>query len=101
MEKRLGIVAVIVEDKTVTPQVNALLSEFADLVDARLGLPMRSKGISLISLVVEGTTDRIGALTGRLGRIPGVKVKSVLTAHKEDGDGDDPDRTADRQLHQP
>ncbi len=89
MEKRLGIVAIVIDDSTSISRVNALLSDFSRLIDARLGLPMRGKGISLISLVVEGDTDDIGALTGRLGKIPGVQVKSVLTAFREAEDGRD------------
>jgi putative iron-only hydrogenase system regulator len=88
MEKRLGIIAVIVEDQTSVPRINSLLSEYASLIDARLGLPMHGKGISLISLVVEGDTDAIGALSGKLGKLAGVKVKSVLTAFREDEDGE-------------
>ncbi len=84
MEKRLGIVAVVIENQSSVPFVNALLSDYAHLIDARLGLPMRGKGISLISLVVEGDTDAIGALTGKLGKLSGVKVKSVLTTFRED-----------------
>ncbi|HET7838151.1 MAG TPA: TM1266 family iron-only hydrogenase system putative regulator [Rectinemataceae bacterium] len=94
MEKRLGIVAIVIEESSSVPRVNALLSDFSRLVDARLGLPMRGKGISLISLVVEGDTDDIGALTGRLGKIPGVQVKSVLTAYREAEDG-----RVEEQLH--
>ncbi|MGO8694955.1 MAG: TM1266 family iron-only hydrogenase system putative regulator [Rectinemataceae bacterium] len=92
MDKRLGIVAVVVEEQHSVPMVNALLSEYAEIVDARLGLPMRGKGISLISLVVEGDTDIIGALTGRLGKVPGVKVKSVLTAFREPDRHDNEER---------
>lgn len=88
MEKRIGIVALIIEDRAAIARVNALLSEYAALVDARLGLPMRGRGLSLISLVVEGDTNEIGALSGKLGRLPGVRVKSVLTAYKEDGHDD-------------
>ncbi|MBN1519250.1 MAG: iron-only hydrogenase system regulator [Spirochaetales bacterium] len=87
MEKRLGIVAILIEGSDSVPRVNSLLSEYSHLVDARLGLPMRDRGVSLISIVVEGDTDAIGALTGKLGKIPGVKVKSVLTAFREDNRG--------------
>lgn len=90
MEKRLGIVAIVVEKNQAIPQTNALLSRYASLINARMGLPMRGKGISLISLVVEGSTDDIGALTGQLGRIAGVKVKSVLTNYREDEDDQEP-----------
>ena len=44
---------------------------------------MRDRQISIISLVLEGTTDEIGALTGQIGRLSGVQVKSVLTKNKE------------------
>ncbi|HPE36222.1 MAG TPA: iron-only hydrogenase system regulator [Spirochaetales bacterium] len=87
MEKRLGIVAILIEGSDSVPRVNSLLTEYSHLVDARLGLPMRDRGVSLISIVVEGDTDAIGALTGKLGKIPGVKVKSVLTAFREDNRG--------------
>lgn len=87
MEKRLGIVAILIEGSDSVPRVNSLLSEYSHLVDARLGLPMRDRGVSLISIVVEGDTDAIGALTGKLGKITGVKVKSVLTAFREDNRG--------------
>jgi metal-responsive CopG/Arc/MetJ family transcriptional regulator len=43
----------------------------------------------VISLVIEGSTDRISALTGKIGRLDGVEVKSILSRHKEDGHGDD------------
>jgi putative iron-only hydrogenase system regulator len=44
-----------------------------------MGLPLREKGINVISLIIEGTTDQIGTLSGKAGRLPGVQVKSVLT----------------------
>jgi len=99
MEKRLGIIALIVKDGASVPRLNALLSEHSRLVTARLGLPMRGRGISLISLVVEGDTDELGTLTGRLGRLPGLMVKSVLTAFKEDGDGRDPEGFGEGDIH--
>jgi putative iron-only hydrogenase system regulator len=87
MEKRLGLIAVIVSDRSSVSRLNALLGERAELIIARLGLPMRGSGISLISLVVEGDTDKLGALAGRIGRLPGIQVTSVLTKFKEAGDG--------------
>ncbi|NLJ49390.1 MAG: CopG family transcriptional regulator, partial [Candidatus Atribacteria bacterium] len=36
------------------------------------------RSLSIISIIVDGSTDEIGALTGRLGQIPGIKVKSTL-----------------------
>jgi len=88
MEKRIGLVSILILHNDAVQTVNAVLSQYADSIDARLGLPMRHRNISLIAIVVEGDTDTIGALTGKLGKISGVKVKSVLTSYKEDEDGD-------------
>jgi len=39
----------------------------------------------LISLVLEGSTDQIGSLTGQLGRLKGIQVKSVLLKNYDHG----------------
>ena len=54
MEKRLGVVTILLESKESVRSMNTLLSDFGDLVLARQGLPLRDKGIHVISLVVEG-----------------------------------------------
>ena len=59
-------------------RINSIISDHADLILGRQGIPLRDRSTSVISLVMEGNTDRIGSLTGKLGRLPGVKVKSVL-----------------------
>ena len=89
MEKRIGIIAILADDRESIPQMNQIASEFHEIIRARQGLPFSDKNIHIISLIVEGTTDQIGALTGKLGRLPGMKVKSMLTKYKEnDDDGD-------------
>jgi len=79
MERRTGFVGIILENRESVDEVNHVLSEHAELILARVGLPRRDKGLSVITLVVEATTDELGALTGRLGRIDGVSVKSALS----------------------
>lgn len=84
MEKRLGVVALILEDRDSVQQFNRVVSDFHDLVLARQGVPLHDRygdgrDLHVISLVVEGTTDELGALTGRLGKLKGVQVKSVLS----------------------
>jgi len=80
METRLGFVGLIIEDrgKNAAP-VNSVLSEFGELILARTGVPCPRRNCSAITLVVDATTDQLGSLTGRLGRIPGVSVKSMLS----------------------
>ncbi len=80
MEKRLGFVGIIVEDRPhAAGPVNRVLSEHASLIVARTGLPYEKRGVSIITLIVDASTDELGDLTGRLGRIPGVSVKSALS----------------------
>jgi len=79
MEKRIGFVGIIVSDREhAAPAVNHILSEHADLILARVGLPCRVRRVSVITLVVEATTDELGSLTGKLGLVPDVSVKSAL-----------------------
>ena len=78
MEKRIGTVIIYVGDRLQVPQLNEVLSRHADIIICRQGFPRDH--YSLISVVFEGTTDRIGSLTGQLGRIEGIEVKSALLA---------------------
>lgn len=80
MDKRIGVVGIVVESKENVPRLNTILSEFGENIIGRMGVPYhRGKGLSVISLIVEGTTDEIGALTGKLGNLPGITVKTALT----------------------
>lgn len=77
--KRLGVIAIVIEDLEQAEQVNALIHAYNDLMVGRMGIPYKERNISVISLMVDGTTDRINALTGKLGRLERVQVKSMLT----------------------
>jgi putative iron-only hydrogenase system regulator len=44
-----------------------------------MGLPYQDKGLNIISLIVDGTNDQLGALAGKLGNITGVEVKTMMT----------------------
>ncbi len=79
MNKRIGFVGIIIENRQKSSsEVNKVLSEAGELILARVGLPRRDRGVSVITLVIEATTDEQGWLTGRLGAIEGVSVKSAL-----------------------
>ncbi len=87
MENRIGIVGIVIDDPTKSAEkVNEILSEFSDIVIGRMGLPYKKRAIHIISIMVDGTNDRIGALSGKIGRLDGVNVKSVLSNKKYEGD---------------
>ncbi len=84
MEKRIGTITILIIGKTAVPLVNTLLSEYGDIILARQGLPLHHRNINVISLVIEGTIETISALTGKIGRLKDVEVKSILTKYKEE-----------------
>ncbi len=84
VEKRLGFIGIIVENRSEqASEVNSLLSRYAELIIARTGVPHTRKGCAVISLVVDATTDEIGELSGKLGSISGVSVKSMLSRKRQ------------------
>jgi len=78
MNRRIGFVGVIIDNRDCVDKVNHLISESSNIILARVGLPQRERAVSVITLVVEATTDEVGLLTGRLGAVQGVSVKSGL-----------------------
>ncbi|MDF2952914.1 MAG: Aspartate ammonia-lyase [Thermodesulfobacterium sp.] len=82
-QKRIGLIGIIVKNRKKNASlVNKTLSDFGEIIIGRMGIPNKSCDIGLISIFVEGTTDEIGALTGRLGSIKGVTVKSMIISPK-------------------
>jgi putative iron-only hydrogenase system regulator len=78
MEKRIGAIIILVKVKENVQILNDVLTHHASLIIGRQGIPIRDKGISIISLVVEGTNDEISTLSGQIGRIEGVTSKVVF-----------------------
>lgn len=78
MDKRIGSAIIIVEDPGKVESINKIISDHSGMILGRQGLPLRERGYNVISLVLEGTTDEIGSITGKIGKIPGVRIKSVL-----------------------
>lgn len=77
--KKIGIVGIIVTDRGVAQEMQSVLSDFGDIIIGRMGVPDKTNGINAIALIVEGTTEQISALTGKLGRLDSVSVKSAVT----------------------
>ena len=79
---RLGFVGVVVEERCQAEAVNRVLSRFGGIIRGRIGIPDHETGSAVIGLIVEGTNDQVGAMTGMLGNLQGVTVKSALTSKK-------------------
>ena len=80
MKTRLGFVGIVLNQRGKSaPAINAILHEHAEHILGRMGLPRVRDTSSVITLIVDMTTDELGALTGRLGQVEGVQVKSGIT----------------------
>jgi putative iron-only hydrogenase system regulator len=84
MEKRVGSVLIVVTEKENVTKLNTVLSQHGDIIVGRMGLNLGLPGAQVISLVVHGTTDRISSLTGKVGKLKGFEVKSVLSKYAEE-----------------
>ena len=80
MEKRIGVIGIIVQKKESVSQLNELLSHHAHLIIGRMGIPHHG-AVNIISLIVEGSNDEIGAFSGKLGALEGLLVRSALTSY--------------------
>ncbi|MEG6523493.1 TM1266 family iron-only hydrogenase system putative regulator [Desulfotomaculum sp. 1211_IL3151] len=79
MLRRIGVVGIIIEERDKAPEINSILSRYAEIIIGRMGIPHKEAGLSVISLIIQGTNDEVGAMTGKLGNIKGVQVKTALS----------------------
>jgi putative iron-only hydrogenase system regulator len=86
VEKRLGTVSIIVE-RHVAPvdELNELITQFGDEIIGRFGLPYKERGVNIITLVTDTSVERVSALTGKLGKLPGIQVRSLLSKSSSPG----------------
>ena len=84
METRVAVMSILVEESEGHPsdsvkQLNALLHEFGQYIIGRMGIPYHPKQVSIISIAMDAPQTVISALSGKIGRLPGVTVKTTYT----------------------
>lgn len=77
METRVAILAIIVREGSFVPALNDLLHQYGAYIIGRMGVPYRARGVNIISVAIDAPADVISALSGKLGRLPGVTAKTV------------------------
>lgn len=78
-ENRIAVIGIVVSNREeAAKKVNEILSNYGEIIVGRLGLPYKERELSVLSIIADGTNDEIGALTGKLGNIKGIKVKVAL-----------------------
>jgi putative iron-only hydrogenase system regulator len=82
-DHRVGIVAILIDDpESAHTALNDILHDYAHIIIGRLGLPYRERSLSIIALIIDGNTDDVGGMTGKLGQLPHVTVKSAFAKNK-------------------
>ena len=76
---RIAVLAIVVEEQESAVKINELLHEYGRYIIGRMGLPYPARGMSLISVAIDAPADAISALTGKLGKIEGVTVRTAYS----------------------
>ena len=79
METRVAVMGIIVEDTSSVEALNALLHDYGKYIIGRMGLPYREKNINIVSIAIDAPQDEISALSGKIGKIKGVSVKTAYS----------------------
>ena len=77
METRVAVMAIIVESTEHVEEMNRILSESGRYIVGRMGIPYRQKGINVISIAIDAPQDVISAVSGKIGKLPGVSIKTA------------------------
>ena len=92
-ETRVAVMGIIVENRDSVAQLNELLHNHGQYIIGRMGIPYKEKGVSVISVAIDAPQDVTAALSGKIGRLPGVSVKtaysnvvSAVSPEAEEGD---------------
>ena len=79
METRIAVVGIVVEEDESAEALNEILHEYREYIIGRMGIPYRQKGLNIISIAVDAPQDVISALSGKVGRLPGVSSKTAYS----------------------
>ena len=77
MDTRIALIGIVLDSTRSVDELNRLLSEYGSYIIGRMGIPYREKNLSIISIAMDAPADVISALSGKLGRLPGVTAKTV------------------------
>ena len=79
METRIALIGVIIENREAVERLNGILHEYGSYIIGRMGIPYRERKVNIISVAVDAPQDVVSALSGKIGRLPGVSVKTVYS----------------------
>ena len=79
METRIAVISIIVENGDSVEQINSILHEYGEYIIGRMGIPYRKRNINIISIALDAPQNTIAALSGKIGNLSGVSVKTAYS----------------------
>ena len=77
METRIALLAILVENESSVEALNDILHQYRQYIIGRMGIPYRERQVSIMSIAVDAPQDVISALSGKIGKLPGVSSKTA------------------------
>ena len=84
MEKRIAVLGIVVSDREASTEVNRLLHEYGEHIIGRMGIPYRARNINIVSIAIDAPQDVISALSGKIGNLDGISVKTAYSNVQSD-----------------
>lgn len=79
METRVAVISIIVENSETVETLNGILHEYGEYIIGRMGIPYKAKKINIISIAVDAPQNVIATLSGKIGNLEGVSVKTAYS----------------------
>ena len=77
MQTRVAVMGIVVENTDSVERLNTLLHEYGSYIIGRMGIPYRARNINIVSIAIDAPQDVISALSGKIGNLDGISVKTA------------------------
>ncbi len=79
METRIAVMGIIVENMESVEILNSILHDYGEYIVGRMGIPYRKKNVNIVSIAVDAPQDVISAMSGKIGKVEGISVKTAYS----------------------
>lgn len=83
MDTRVALLGIMVQDNGEVEKLNHVLSQYAEYIVGRMGIPYKEKGIFIISIAIDAPEDVISALSGKIGMLQGMSSKVIYSRNEK------------------
>ena len=84
MQTRVAVMGIVVENTDSVERLNTLLHEYGSYIIGRMGIPYRARNINIVSIAIDASQDVISALSGKIGNLDGISVKTAYSNVQHD-----------------